>query len=70
MNNFKEIDFDKPFVLHVEDKDGVQAYNLERWLCLEGFKFDSEKHGIYHTYILCESLTDAAKIETFIQSPK
>lgn len=71
MSNPKEIDYDKPFILHVKLKDGLDSYNLTEWLKTNEFKFDDEKHEwFYHTYILCECLTDAAKIETFIQSPK
>lgn len=73
MSNPKEIEFDKPFILHVKIavKDGLQSKLLTDWLDVEGFKYDDERHDMfYHTYILCDCLTDGAKIETFIQSPK
>lgn len=70
MSNPKEIDFDKPFILHVRFKNGLESYKLTEWLTENGFKYDDEKHDwFYDTYIKCDNLTDAAKIETFIQSP-
>lgn len=74
MSDPKEIDYGQPFILHVkiEVKNGLQSKLLTDFLNENDFKYDDERHMdmYYHTYILCDSLTDAARIETFIQSPK
>ena len=72
MNDPQELQFGMPFILHIKTdiKKGTDVYELEKWLDKNGFKHDDEKHNwFYHTYVLCDNLTDAAKIETYIQTP-
>ncbi|UOE48002.1 hypothetical protein MTO98_26685 [Mucilaginibacter sp. SMC90] len=66
------IKFDKPFVLYIkiEKHKGEEAKKLDGFLDENSFKYDCDGYNwFYHYHILCESLTDAAKIETFLQSP-